>query len=177
MPLIEAVTAQDHTQGADDAPVTLIEYGDFECPHCGAAYPVVKLLQKQFGGMLRFVFRNFPLTQIHPHAETAAETAEFAATVGKYWKIHDAIFENQSRLSLDLLLSLASKYEINTDALSEALQDGSFRARVKHDFMSGVHSGVNGTPTFFINGSRYTGPISFEGLSEAIEAASQAGRP
>ena len=170
MQLKVPVSSQDHIQGPDSAPVTLVEYGDYECPHCGHAYPMVKRLQQQFGDSLRFVFRNFPLTQIHPMAEPAAEAAEFAATHGKFWEMHDGIFEHQSRLSPDLLLKLAAKNGLDASALTEALENSTYEERVKQDFAGGVRSGVNGTPTFFVNGIRQDFP-DFETLSQAIEDA------
>jgi protein-disulfide isomerase len=103
------VGPDDHVQGPADAPVTLVEYGDYECPHCGHAYPIVKALQKRFGKQLRFAFRNFPLREIHPYAEAAAESAEFAATHGKFWEMHDLIFENQNSLSEQMLGELAQR--------------------------------------------------------------------
>jgi protein-disulfide isomerase len=166
-----AVTAQDHIQGPDDAPVTLVEYGDYECPHCGRAYPIVKMVQKHFGPRLRFVFRNFPLTELHPHAESAAETAEFAGTKGKFWEMHDAMFENQSHLSEPTLLQLARELKLPADGLSAALQSAQFEPRVQADFGGGVRSGVNGTPTFFINGHRHDAPFDFEDLVAAIDTA------
>jgi len=165
------VSAQDHIQGPEDAPVTLVEYGDYECPHCGRAYPIVKMVQKHFGPRLRFVFRNFPLTELHPHAEAAAETAEFAATLGKFWEMHDAIFENQRNLSDSTLLKLASELKLSEDALAKALESAQFEPRVQADFGGGVRSGVNGTPTFFINGHRHDAPFDFEDLVAAIDAA------
>ncbi len=171
MQLKPAVSAQDHAQGAEDAAVTLVEYGDYECPHCGRAHPVVKRLQKHFGDSLRFVFRNFPLAEMHPLAEPAAEAAEFAASQGKFWEMHDAIFEHQTQLSLELLSSLAQRFGLDKEALADALDNGAFQARVKSDFTSGVRSGVNGTPTFFINGKRHDAPPDYESLSDAIEAA------
>lgn len=165
------VSSQDHSQGAAEAPVTLVEYGDYQCPHCGRAHPMVKRLQKHFGASLRFVFRNFPLAEMHPLAEPAAETAEFAATQGKFWELHDAIFEHQAELSVETLLSLASDTGLDAQALADALDRGAFQARVKSDFMSGVRSGVNGTPTFFINGKRHDAAPDYESLVNAIEAA------
>lgn len=174
MQLKQAVSAQDHSQGAENAEVTLVEYGDYQCPHCASAHPVVKRLEKHFGAALRFVFRNFPLAEMHPLAEPAAEAAEFAAAHGKFWEMHGGIFEHQSQLSIDFLLSLAKKNGLDAQALADALDDDSFQARVKSDFMSGVRSGVNGTPTFFINGRRHDAAPDFESLASAIEAARQA---
>ncbi len=161
----------DHMQGDPDAPVTLVEYGDYECPHCGRAYPIVKRVQKHFGKRLLFVFRNFPLTQIHPHAESAAEAAEFAATRDKFWEMHDALFENQDRLGFELYEELAEQLGLDPIALTAALDSGEFTDRVRADFNSGIRSGVNGTPTFFINGQRHDGPFDYPALVGAINAA------
>jgi protein-disulfide isomerase len=169
------VSADDHAEGPENAPVTLVEYGDYECPHCGHAYSIVKQLQKRFGERLRFVFRNFSLTQAHPNAEAAAETAEFAAAHGKFWEMHDLLFENQERLDAGLLLELARKLGLSAPALSMALEEGHFTDRVRADFSGGVRSGVNGTPTFFINGERYDGSWEFPELllvlDQAVESA------
>jgi len=164
------VTADDHIQGDPDAPIILVEYGDYQCPHCGHAYPIVKRVQKHFGKRLGFVFRNFPLSEIHPYAESAAEAAEFAAVQGRFWEMHDGIFENQDTLGLPILLSLAEKTRLSAKSLEGALTSGEYAARVKKDFLGGVRSGVNGTPTFFINGHRHDGPFEFEYLVAAIEA-------
>jgi protein-disulfide isomerase len=163
------VTATDHIQGDIKAPVTLVEYGDYECPHCGHAYPIVKQVQKHFGKRLAFVFRNFPLTEIHLNAEVAAESAEFAAAQGKFWEMHDAIFENQEGLGLPLLLKLAGSLKLDATALRNALENRQYAPRVREDFLGGARSGVNGTPTFFINGRRHDGPFETEDLIEAID--------
>lgn len=163
------VRAEDHVEGPADAPVTLVEYGDYQCPHCGHAHPIIKRVQKHFGSKLCFVFRNFPLNQIHPNAEAAAETAEFAGSFGKFWEMHDGIFDKQSRLDDELLLGLAKRLELSQDKLRQALEDGTFTPRVEADFLGGVRSGVNGTPTFFINGERHDGSFEFEDLVAAIE--------
>ena len=165
------ISSADHIQGDENAPVILVEYGDYQCPHCGMAYPIVKEVQKRFGKRLAFVFRNFPLNQIHPEAEDAAETAEFAAAQGKFWEMHDGIFENQAELGRPLLLELAEKLGLASDALDRALDDGKYTERVKEDFVGGVRSGVNGTPTFFINGRRHDGAFVFEALVEAVEGS------
>ncbi len=165
------VGPDDHTQGNPQAPCTLVEYGDFQCPHCGHAYPIVKRVQKHFGKRLRFVFRNFPLTQSHPHAEMAAEAAEFAGSLGKFWEMHDLLFENQARLSPKLVLKLGEKLGLYPAALDEALESHEFVDRVRADFNGGVRSGVNGTPTFFINGQRHDAAFEYEDLVEAIDAA------
>jgi protein-disulfide isomerase len=164
------VTPKDHVQGNERAEVVLVEYGDYECPHCGLAYHVVKRVQRHFGAQLGFVFRNFPLNEIHPHAESAAESAEFAATNDRFWEMHDGIFENQSALDVPMLLELADSFNLSALDLREALQVGAFSSRVREDFLGGVRSGVNGTPTFFINGHRHDGPFEFRDLVAAIEA-------
>ncbi len=164
-----SVTPKDHIQGPQDAEVTLVEYGDYECPHCGRAYPVVKRVQKHFGKRLLFVFRNFPLSEMHPHAESAAEAAEFAGAQGKFWEMHDLLFENQERLSEPLYLELAEELSLSPEALRQALEEGIYKAPVRADFRGGVRSGVNGTPTFFINGERHDGPFDYETLLLTIQ--------
>jgi protein-disulfide isomerase len=164
-----AVGPTDHIQGSEQAGCTLIEYGDYECPHCGHAYPIVKRIQKHFGKRLSFVFRNFPLNEMHPNAESAAESAEFAGAHGKFWQMHDLLFENQDRLGSELYLELAQELQLSPAELIAALEKGKYRAKIRADFMGGVRSGVNGTPTFFINGERHDGPFEYEDLVGAIE--------
>ena len=154
----------DHSQGPAEAPITLVEYGDFQCPYCYRAHPLVQALQKQFGARLRFVFRNFPLTEIHAQALHAAEAAEsVAAQAGTeaYWKMHHAIFEHQqdSRDALDdeHLIGYAKSAGADPAQVALDLEANRYEGRVREDFMSGARSGVNGTPTFFINGARYNG--------------------
>jgi protein-disulfide isomerase len=163
------VTSADHIRGPADAPVTLVEYGDYECPHCGLAHPIVRAVQKQFGNQLRFVFRHFPLQQVHPHAESAAESAEFAGAHGRFWEMHDGIYENQDQLGLPLLFALAGVLGLSESGLRHALANGEFAPTVRAHFLNGVRSGVNGTPTFFINGRRHDGTYAFEDLVSAIE--------
>jgi protein-disulfide isomerase len=164
------IGTEDHMQGDPNAPCTLVEYGDYECPHCGRAYPIVKRVQQHFGDRLLFVYRNFPLTRTHPNAEPAAETAEFAATQGKFWEMHDLLFENQNRLGPKLYEKFAIQIGLDPVAVADALDSGQFTERVRADFMSGVRSGVNGTPTFFINGVRHDGPFDYPELVAAIDA-------
>lgn len=159
---------RDHIQGPPTALVTLLEYGDFECPHCGMAHPIVKAIQEEFGDDLRFVFRHFPLAQIHPHAERAAEAAETAGAQGQFWEMHNTLFENQSTLDDEDLLEYAQELGLDVLAFRRDLPSGTFKPRVREDFMSGVRSGVNGTPTFFINGHRHDAPWDLETLSTAI---------
>jgi protein-disulfide isomerase len=162
----------DHSQGDPKAACTLVEYGDYECPYCGSAYPIVKRIQKHFGKRLRFVFRNFPLGEMHPHAESAAESAEFAGAHNKFWEMHDALYENQERLGGALYLELATELKLSPEDLRAALEKRQFLSKVKSDFTSGVRSGVNGTPTFFINGQRHDAPFDYANLLSAIESAS-----
>lgn len=166
-----AINPTDHSQGDEHAGCTLVEYGDYECPHCGYAHPIVKSIQKHFGKRLRFVFRNFPMNEMHPNAESAAESAEFAGAHAKFWQMHDLLFENQDRLSDDLYLELAKELQLTPADLQLALEERKYRARVRADFTGGVRSGVNGTPTFFINGQRRDGPFEYEDLVGAIEEA------
>ncbi len=158
------VKPDDHIQGNMDAPITLIEYGDYECPYCGAAYLVVKQLQKTLGSDLVFVFRNFPLRESHPYAELAAETAEFAGDTGDYWKMHDLLYENQNRFSSELMVELTKQLGLSPQNLEEALTKGIYQKKIQEDFLGGIRSGVNGTPTFFINGQRYSGPSDYTDL-------------
>jgi protein-disulfide isomerase len=163
------VTERDHIQGPVDADVTLVEYGDFECPHCGRAYPVVKQVQTHFGDALRFVYRHFPLREIHPNAEAAAETSEFASASGLFWEMHDLVFENQQALGLPLFVEAAEALGLSAATLRTALAEGEYAPRVQADFLGGVRSGVNGTPTFFIDGERHDGPHDLASLVAAIE--------
>jgi protein-disulfide isomerase len=165
------VGTEDHSQGPESAETILVEYGDYQCPYCGEAYPIVKQVQEHFGTRLRFVFRNFPLGELHPYAQAAAETAEFAGANGRFWEMHDLLFENQRHMSDDLFVRLAQELELPVTTLGRALEDGEFGTRVRDDFRGGVRSGVNGTPTFFINGIRHDGSYEFETLVAAIEQA------
>src|ERR1700735_2905878 len=142
------VNANDHIQGDTAAACILVEYGDYQCPSCGQAYPIVKRLQKHFGKRLAFVFRNFPLTQIHPWAEPAAETAEFAAAHGKFWEMHDLLYENQENLGDEVFRTLAGELKLPAVELESAIAEHKYQARIRADFSGGVVSGVNGTPTF-----------------------------
>lgn len=162
------VTAADHIQGEENAPITLVEYGDYECSYCGLAYPIVKRIQKHFGKRLRFVFRNFPLIEIHPYAGIAAATAEFAATKNKFWEMHDLLYENQKYLDIPDLISYAKLLDLSEVDLEKSIEKEEFAEKIKQDFMGGVRSGVNGTPTFFINGVRHNGSYEYEELLAAI---------
>jgi len=168
--LTKSVSARDHAEGPADAPLTLVEYGDYQCPYCGAAYPVVKRLQKTLGKKLRFVFRNFPLTQAHPYALIAAEAAEAAALQGKFWEMHDLLFEQQTFLKPDIIPAWAERIGLNLEKFGNDIRQGVVEKRIKDDRQSGIRSGVNGTPTFFINGTRYDGLSDYNPLLAALES-------
>jgi len=172
--LVLPVGDRDHAQGSSSAPVTLVEYGDYECPYCGQAYPIVKAVQKTLGERLRFVFRNFPLSEMHPNASNAAEAAEAAGVQGKFWEMHDTLFEHQNALRPPDLVAHAAKLGLDSERVAVELKLHTHEPRVREDFMSGVRSGVNGTPTFFINGERHDGSWYHQDLVAAIEAAIEA---
>ena len=162
---------RDHIQGPATAPVTLLEYGDYECPYCGAAYPIVKQVQAKMGERLRFVFRNFPIATAHPHAEQAAEAAEAAAAQGRFWEMHDYLYEHQRQLETTGLHAYAEQLGLDVDRFDSELTEHAYAARVHEDFMSGVRSGVNGTPTFYINGKRHDASYDIDTLVSALERA------
>ncbi len=172
--LTPPVSGRDHAEGASDAPVTLVEFGDYQCPACGAAYPMVKQLQKALGKKLRLVFRNFPLTHAHPYALAAAETAEAAAMQGKFWQMHDLLFERQALLEPGVLASWAQEAGLDLEKFKADLEHGDVMKRIKEDRMSAIQSGANGTPTFFIDGVRYDGMPDYDSMREALEQAAQA---
>jgi protein-disulfide isomerase len=163
------VTKHDHIQGNFNAPCSLVEYGDYECPSCGAVQPVIKRLQAHFGDQLSFVFRNFPLRQIHPWAIPAAELAECAGSLRKFWEMHDLLFANQERLNEGTFRAICKKLELTDAEMIEAQSSGSATKRIAADFAGGIRSGVNGTPTFFMNGQRYDGSTDFDSLVEFID--------
>jgi len=166
------VSSHDHVQGNAHAVVTLVEYGDFQCPACGAAYPLVKQLQHRYAGNLRFVFRHFPLSQAHPCAQMAAELAEAAAVEGRFWAMHDWLYENQDdwapRGSAGLEAGVRA-LELDEQALAATLRNPDIDAHIRRDFMGGVRSGVNGTPSFYVNGYLYQG--DFDTLVHSIGRA------
>ena len=168
--LTPPVSARDHVEGPANAPLTLVEYGDYQCPYCGAAYPVVKRIQKTLGEKLRFVFRNFPLTQMHPYALIAAEAAEAATLQGKFWEMHDLLFEQQTFLEPDIIPLWTKKIGLDLEKFGNDIKQGSVARRIKDDRQSGIRSGVNGTPTFFINGVRHDAPPDYELLLTALES-------
>ena len=155
---------RDHMQGPLNAALTLVQYGDYQCPYCGAAYPEVKKVQKELGMKLRFVFRNFPLTNSHPFAMQAAETAEASSVQGKFWEMHDFLYEHQNTLGDPrVALDYARRLGLDIQKFQQDLSQHTYLPRIKEDFMGGVRSGVNGTPTFYMKGIRYDGePIATE---------------
>lgn len=169
--LTPPVSPADHNQGGEGAEVTLVEYGDFECPYCGAAYPILKRVQQRVGVRLRFVFRHFPIAESHPHAESAAEASESVAALGgpkAFWPMHDLLFEHQRSLNHEDLARYADKAGAKGNVVLNDLDEGRYRELVRESFMSGVRSGVNGTPTLFIDGIRYDGPRDEETLVTAL---------
>ena len=165
------VTLLDHIVGGDDALVTIVEYGDYECPHCAAAQPILAQILAHFDDRLRLVYRHFPMVEVHPAAGVAAEAAEFAGSRGLFWQMHQSIFANQHRLSVPLLITLGANLKLSPIALRDALASGTFAAKVQGDFLGGARSGVNGTPTFFVNGVRHDSPYGVATLSSAIDQA------
>jgi protein-disulfide isomerase len=160
---------RDHVIGPETAPVTVVEYGDYECPYCGAAYPVTKALQQRLGENLRFAYRHFPLSQIHPHSYQAAEAAEAAGVQDSFWEMHDMLFEHQARLSTQDLLAYAGALGLELERFAEDLAEHRHAPKIRDDFFSGVRSGVNGTPTFFINGLRHDGGYDLASMLEAVQ--------
>ena len=162
------VSKRDWHRGYLNAPAQLLEYGDFECPVCGAAHPLVQAIQEAMGRDLCFVFRNFPLANVHPHAENAAEAAEAAGAQGKYWEMNDLLFENQEALEEKDLAAYAASLGLDVSRLIKEVMAGTYVGRLREDFLGGVRSGVNGTPTFFVNGWRYDGPRDLESMIAAL---------
>jgi len=165
------VGPRDHIRGPESAPVTLVEYGDFECPQCAAAYPIVSGVLETFGDRIRFVFRHFPLTNSHPHAQRAAEAAEWAASQGAFWPMYKALYAAHADLNDRKIVVAAAGLGLPAVELEKAWAAHTFIARVKEDFTSGIKSGVTGTPSFFINGARHAGGWDELALGHAIESA------
>jgi len=177
MSLAKPVDEHDHVLGPEDAPVTLLEYGDFQCPHCRAAHFYLKNVLATLGDDVRFVFRNMPLTQVHPLAQLAAEVAEAAGAQGKFWPMHDLIYENQDLLSPALLTRLGQRLGLDMQRFTDDMESHRFLSKVKEDFMSAVRSGAAGTPSFFVNGEPYEGSFDDESLIDALRFAAQARAP
>ncbi len=158
--LTQPINKDDHIQGPANARITLVEYGDFQCPYCGMAYPIIKNIQAEFGKKLRFVFRHFPLPDAHPMALPAAIASEAAARQQRFWEMHDMIYERQSALSSYAFAEFATELDLNIKI-------------VESHFESGIRSGVNGTPSFYINGYKYNGSNDYDSLYIAIEESMQ----
>lgn len=169
------VSGHDHSQGPDDAPLILVEYGDYECPACGAAYGVVGSLQEEFAGRLRFVFRNFPLSSVHPFSSEAAIAAEAAALQGKFWEMHRLLYENQDALEPEGLWRFAEALGLDVPRFQRDRAGEACAGRVRQDFLGGARGGVNGTPTFFINGLRHDGGNDFAALAAGLARAISGG--
>jgi protein-disulfide isomerase len=168
--LTPAVNNNDHIQGANNAPLELVEYGDYQCPYCGRAYPIIKAVQQKLGTDLKFVFRNFPLSDAHPDAFGAAIAAEAAALQNKFWEMHDIIYENQGRLDPESLLSYAKMVGVDIHQFKRDTQSDALTAKVENDFESGIRSGVNGTPGFFVNGHKYDGAWDTNSLLQYLKS-------
>jgi len=170
--LAPAVTGRDHVLGDETALVTLVEYGDFECPFCGRAYPILKRVRQRLGDRLRFVFRHFPIAESHPHAEHSAEAAESVAArggAGAFWAMHDLMFEHQRALDDQSLGRYAASAGVDGAGVLADLREGRYTGLIRESFASGARAGVNGTPTLFIDGIRYDGPRDEETLVAALE--------
>jgi len=163
------LNAQDHIQGRPDAPIQLVEYGDYECPFCSRAHSIVKAMQRAMGDDLLFAFRNFPLSQVHPHALGAAQAAEAAGLQGRFWQMHDLLFDNQQFLEEEHLFRYARLAGCDPDQFGEDIDSEEVVEKVRSEFLSGARSGVNGTPTFFINGERYEGSWEPEVLLSVLQ--------
>jgi len=166
--LTPPVSDRDHSRGPEDSPVTLVEYGDYECPYCGQAENSVHEIQERTGDAVRLVFRHFPNRTVHPHARLAAEASEAAGEQGKFWEMHDLLFRNQDRLEEWDMLEYARELDLDLDKFQDALNDHNHATKVREDFRSGIKSGVQGTPTWFINDTRYDGPWDPESLLDAV---------
>jgi predicted DsbA family dithiol-disulfide isomerase len=165
----EIATAGYPSRGPSDAPVTLVEFADFECPFCGGLFPVLKLVEKNYAGKIRIVYRQFPLTTIHPHAQKAAEASLCAAEQQRFWEFHDSMFSNQRELTVDALKRRAQEFKLDTAAFNACLDSGRQADAVKKDSAEGSQAGVTGTPTLFINGRRLSGGQSYADIQAVIE--------
>lgn len=169
------VRSIDHHLGALKSPIHLVEYGDFECPHCAAAMPIADQICQDFKSQLCYVYRHFPLSQIHPHSVMASVASEAADQQSKFWQMHHGLFLNQDLLSYELIMELVQSLDMNIDQFQRDMEQSDLQERVQKDFMGGIRSGVNGTPTFFINGIRLDRPATYDNLRGAIEV--NLGRP
>jgi len=167
---------RDHIRGPEEAPVTLVEYGDFECPYCGQAEPVIRELLASSGDDLRYVWRHLPLNDVHPHAQMAAEASEAAAAQGQFWEMHDTLLAHQDALTPPDLRRYAEELDLDVERFWDELRRRVHAPRVAEDVASAELSGVSGTPTFFINGRRHWGAYDLATLTEVVRAASARAR-
>ena len=165
------LTADDHLLGPADAPVTVIEYGDYECPYCRGAARDVRLLLDQLPGKIRFVFRNFPIPQLHPHAEQAAEAAEAAAAQGKFWDMYELLLRPAAQLDRRALLGYAERLGLDVARFENDVTGNIYAGKIERDVREGIRNGVNATPKFYVNGRRIDGKVPLEGLAEAVRSA------
>lgn len=168
------IRSDSHKEGAKEGKVTLVEFGDFQCPACGAAHPTVKQLLAEYEGKVTFVFRNFPLP-MHKNAEIAAQAAEAAGEQGKFFEMHDMLFTNQgewenSNKPLDVFMTYAKELKLDEEKFKEAVESGKFKKKVESDVKDGYAVGVNSTPTFFINGVKQEAGIQYQAFKEQIDA-------
>jgi protein-disulfide isomerase len=171
---VTEVTADDHMRGRADAPVTVLEYGDYECPYCRGAARDVQGMLARYPDTVRFVFRNFPITQLHPHAEQAAEAAEAAGAQGKFWEMYELLLQPSSRLDLGSLLDYAADLGLDVGRFRHEVTGNAYTAKIEQDIREGVEDGVNATPKFYVDGQRIDGKLPLEGLEDAIRAAVRA---
>jgi protein-disulfide isomerase len=169
--LTPPLSVEDHVDGPQRAELELVMFGDFQCPYCAAAYPILRRIRDQLADRLLFAFRHFPLRHIHPDAERAAEAAEAAGAQGAFWQMHDRMFESGGALSREDLIGYAAKLGLDSDQLSSELDSGTHAARVQRDVDSGVASGVTGTPGFFVGGRLYAGSFDAQSLTAALETS------
>ena len=168
------VTADDHVQGPAAAPVTVVEYGDYECPYCRGAFRDVQEMLESYRGHIRFVFRNFPIPQLHPHAAQAAEAAEAAGAQGKFWPMYEKLLQPQAHLDMDSLVSYAEALGLDILRFAEDIAEQRYAARIESDVQEGLRNGVNATPKFYVNGLRVDGKVPLEHLEELVRRAVQA---
>ena len=167
--LLVPVGADDHAIGPDDAPITLVEYGDYECPYCGRAFPILKQLRETLADKFRLVFRHFPQNSVHPHASVAAQAAESAGAQGKFWAMHDLLFEHQDELAGTDLIQYALKLGLEVYRFEADLSSERYTAKIRSDYRDGLRNGVKKTPTLFINGKRYDGELNYDALLAKIK--------
>jgi formate-nitrite transporter family protein len=169
--LTPPLSAEDHVDGPERAELELVMFGDFQCPYCTAAYPILRRIRDQMAGRLLFAFRHFPLREIHPDAERAAQAAETAAAQGAFWQMHDRMYESGGALSREDLVGYAGELGLDADRFTSELDSGEHAARVQRDVDSGMASGVMGTPSFFVGGRLYGGSFDAQSLTAALETS------